>query len=304
VNPSYSDSFTVGTPAVQVVISKPYPKYFGGVFGGGTVTVTTTAVAHMVATDDGCIFQLDPASSANMQGMNFNGPSCGIMVNGTANLTNATMNAQSIGYAGSPPSTTGAVFSGATPAPALPATDPCPDIAGCNYLANHTPSTSQCTSGSYSGQVVTLQPGCYGTMNLSKATVTLAPGLYTINGSWNVNQATLTGTGVTLYGTSSGCVNFNKATVALTPPTTGDTANMLIYQSPATSSSGCTANFNSASAVSGVIYYPSIDSVNFNGFLGNYTVLITGGVNFNGSTETAPSPPAGGPPITMARLAE
>ncbi len=303
VNTNYSDSFTGSSNAVQVVVSKAYPKYFGGVLGGsGTVTVATTAVARVAGTGPECVYQLSPTGTPNFNGMTFNGATCGIIMNGTANFNGAHIDAAYIGYAGGTPNDNGATFTEATPARALPVIDPCPHISGCNYLANNAPSASPCPAFNGNGYNGFLNPGCFGNLNLNGAHVTFNPGLYVINGSTNFNGAVLRGTGVTFYVTSSGFFNFNGANINLQPPTTGPLAGVLIYQIPGNTSN---PNFNGATSavVSGLLYFPSVN-VNFNGSLGAYTVLVVSDVNFNGSNQTFPSPPPNGSMVQQATLAE
>lgn len=306
VDPSYSDTYTGTNQAVKVTISKSYPKFFSGVIGGtGTVPVTVTAVARLGGTADECLYQLDPSKNPNFNGMTYNGPKCGIILNGSANFNGANVDAKWIGYAaGRTPNENGATFVHATPQPSLPATDPCPNIPGCNYLTNNPPSTSSCAfHPNYNGATVTLVPGCYDTPNFNGANVTFESGTYVFTGHPNFNGSTLSGSGVTLYFASGSCGNFNGVNLSLTPPASGDTKGVLIYA--ATGTSACNPNFNGSAGtgVSGLVYYPSYH-VNFNGSLNAYTVLVVGNVNFNGSTQNFPDPPANGSLVETPTLAE
>lgn len=309
VNTNYSDQYTGSSPAVQVVISKPYPKFFAGVLGGGSnVQISTTAVARMSANVNVCLYQLDPSQNPNFNGMTFNGHKCGIILNGSANFNGANIDAQYIGYSsGRTPNENGATFPQATPAPSMPAKDPCMNIPGCAYLTNNPPSTSSCISHpNYNGMTVTLVPGCYDSPNFNGANVTFqtgTPPLFVFTGHPNFNGSTLTGNGVTLYFAAGSCGNFNGANLSLTPPAAGDTAGVQIYSTPG--ASGCGPNFNGATGtgVSGLVYYPSYH-VNFNGSFNSYAVLVVGNVNFNGSTQNFPIPPANGTLAQLPTLAE
>lgn len=307
VNDNYSDQYTGTSSAVQVVISKGYPKFFGGVLSNSNnVEISTTAVARMSANVNECLYQLDASQNPNFNGMTFNGPQCGIIVNGSANFNGASIDAKFIGYAdGKTPNINGATFTEATPAPSMPAKDPCMNIPGCAYLTNNPPSTSSCSKVHYNGGSVTLVPGCYDSPVFNGTTVTFqtgAPPLYVFTGHANFNGATLIGNGVTLYFDSSSCGNFNGVNLSLTPPTSGDTQGVLIYQA---SGGNCNPNFNGSSGtgISGLVYYPS-GHVNFNGSLNAYTVLVVGNVNFNGSTQNFPVPPDNGTLAQMPTLAE
>jgi len=306
VNTNYSDTFTGSSPAVKVVISKSYQTFFGGVINGGAaVPVSASAVARMSGNENACLYQLDPNGFPNFNSMTYNSPQCGIVMNGTANFNGAHIDASSIGYqAGKTPGETGATFTEATPAPSLPARDPCQNIPGCKFLTNNPPATSPCSQHPrFNGQTIMLLPGCFNAPNFNAANITFSPGLYVFTGTPNVNGATLTGTGVTFYFTSSACANFNGANLRITPPTSGNLTGISIYASPG--ANGCTPNFNGSSStqLSGLVYYPSY-SVNFNGSIGGYAVLVVNDVNFNGSTQNFPIPPANGTLIQVATLAE
>ena len=302
VDTAYTSSYTGSSPAVQVTITKNYPKFFEGVLGGGTVPVTVTSVARQANTNINCLYQLKTSGLPNFNGMNFDGPNCGIIVNGTPNFNGATIDAAAIDYAGGAPNDNGTDFVAATPRPSLPAIDPCPNIPGCSYLTEDPPSQSGCVNFSGNGYNGYLSPGCYSGMNLNGAHVTFNPGVYVITGLANWNGATVNGTGVTFYVANGGSFNFNGANLNLTPPTCGDTANVLFYQ-PASNTNG--PNFNGAAStkLGGVIYFPGAD-VNYNGSLSVYTVLVVGDVNFNGSHQNFPDPPQNGSYIEQSTLAE
>jgi hypothetical protein len=111
----------------------------------------------------------------------------------------------------------------------------------------------------------TLQPGYYpNNINLnSGVSITLAPGVYYMNASINVDSgATITGSGVTLYfanGTLQ--MNSNSTVVQLTAPATstnGSNANMLIWES-ATNSTGMPIDTSSSSYFTGTIYLPDAE---------------------------------------------
>ena len=308
-NPPASGAYTSDSCAVQVSITKQkMPVFFTRLYGKtNNVAETTTATATLMsntADNNPCIFLLSTNTSTNFNGAHVSAPSCGIEMNGTANFNGSNIAAQRIGYAGSTPNTNGATFSQASPSAMLPIADPCPEIAGCAYLANHTPSATNCTSFNGNGFHGTIQPGCYSNLNLNGAVVTMAPGTYIFDGSTNFNGATVTGNGVTMYVTMSGTPpNFNGSGSTLSAPTTGNSAGVLYYQDPGCNQSS--PNFNGSSlTVSGLIYAPT-SSVNFNGSNGGYVVLVFGSGNFNGSTAQVYGGPAtGGSLIKSAVLVQ
>jgi hypothetical protein len=73
---------------------------------------------------------------------------------------------------------------------------------------------------------------------MNNGNLTLQPGIYLINGGgFQINNGTLTGTGVMIYngagGTNAaGALNFGNsaATITLSPPTTGTYAGVTLYQ--------------------------------------------------------------------------
>ncbi len=301
--PPAAGAFAGSSSAVEVVITTVRNSFFEQVFNLNNLTVSTRAVAKLNAnTNANCLYLLNPNGTENFNGMTFNGPSCGIGMDGSANFNGANINAASVTYSSTAPNENGATFSGGSPAKGLPALDPCEHIAGCAYLAANPPSTTPCMMAMENGKTATLSPGCYMNMNLNGAHITLSPGVYVINGSMNTNGATITGNGVTFYVTSRGSLNFNGANINLSPPTTGNTMGVLFYQNPANTSD---PNFNGATnaTLSGLLYFPT-SNVNYNGSSGNYTVLVFGGVNFNGSTQTFPGAPANNSLIQEPVLAE
>jgi hypothetical protein len=118
----------------------------------------------------------------------------------------------------------------------------------------------------------------------SNVSVNLAPGLYYMNGSINVDSgSTLTCTGctggangVTLYFVNGSLqMNSNSTTIQLTAPTVstnGSNANMLIWES-SSNSSGMTIDTSSSSYFTGTIYMPD----------GTLTLNSGSGVTINAS---------------------
>jgi Flp pilus assembly protein TadG len=131
------------------------------------------------------------------------------------------------------------------------------------------PANSTTASNTTPNNGATLQPGYYPNgVNLnSGVSVNLAPGVYYMNGSINVNSgATLTCTGctggvngVTLYFASGTLqMNSNSTVVQLVAPTVstnGNNANMLIWES-ASNSTGMPIDTSSSSYLTGTIYLP------------------------------------------------
>lgn len=306
VNPPSTGYFANNVCAVNVTIATTnVATFFARAFGYPTgVTETTQATAVVTNAGNGCIYLLSPTVSSNFNGGHLTATKCGALINDTANFNGSTIDALSIGYAGAAPNTNGATFPLGQPQPMMPVADPCPEITGCNYLANNPQSTANCSDFHGNGYHGALIAGCYNNLNLNGATVTMS-GLYTFNGSENFNGANITGNGVTMYVTANASPpNFNGTSQAtMTAMTTGNTAGVLYYQVPSNSGS---PNFNGSSVnYSGLIYAPTPTSINFNGASGGYLVLVFGAANFNGSvSQDFATPPPSQSYVKQAVVAE
>jgi Flp pilus assembly protein TadG len=272
--------------AVAVTVKVPQSTtWFLKLFGYSSMPVSTSAVALMTNNNKGCIFMLSPSQNTNFNGASVTAPTCNIQINGTANFHGSTVDAAMIGEANYAGSNNGGTFTGGAPAAMLPVADPCPEIPGCAAITNNPPTTSPCldTASPASGGVVTLHPGCYNNLNLNMATVAMLPGTYVFEGGPNFNQASVTATGVTIYVPAGATPpNFNKVgALNLSAPTTGSYAGVSYYQVAANSGD---INFNGSSTNIGGLLYAPAASLNYNGSLGQYTVVVAAYGNFNGST--------------------
>jgi len=302
-NPPQSGPFAgngcaIGVQVTSTHVVSSFARLFGYPSG---MTESTQAVAMVRANNSGCVYLLSPTQVSDISNAHIEAPHCGIVINATANMSNSTIDVASIAYSGSTPNISGASFLEATPAPSLPAADPCPEISGCAYLKNNPPSTSGCGAGGTFSNT-TLGPGCYQSLTLT-GTDTLGAGLYVINGQFHLNNATVSGSGVTIYMTANvHDTNFSNAKLNISPPTSGNTSGVLLYRNPAQGSaldfSSCTCNF------SGLLYFPTTQ-VNYSNAGGNYTVLIFGNANFStSSTLDFGTPPVGQTLVTQAVLAQ
>jgi hypothetical protein len=292
-SPPASGLFAGNPCAITVQISTTNnAAFFARLFGFPNMPETTQATAQATTSGAGCIYLLSTVSQSNTNGAGLTAPNCAVLINDTTNFHGSTVTSPMIGYAGAAPNENGATFTTATPAPMLPVEDPCPEIAGCYYLANNPPSFS---CGSYTGSSGTtptlVPPGCYNSLTLNGANVTLH-GIYVLNGSSNFNMSTITGTDVTIYVTAGATPpNFNKANISISAPSSGNYDGVLYYQVPANLNS---PNFNSVNAsYSGLIYAPTSTMVNYNNNAASYTLLVLGSANFNGSTSFDFNAPGG-----------
>jgi hypothetical protein len=308
-NPPTTGPYANNSCAVQVQITNKHTQTFlSRIFGWNSgMTETTQATAEVVpARSPAPGLFIMGTGTQNFSDAQVSAP-YGIAINGSANFNDASVTAPNIGYAGGTPSETGAKFGSAKPSKMLPVADPCPEIAGCAYLANNPPSTTNCQT--YTGSRGTVPAGCYNNLNLSNANVTLS-GTYVLNGTSNFNGANITGDGVTIYVTPNGTPpDFNGAMISLAAPSSGDTIGVLYYQVPSNTGN---ANFNGGCMpnISGLIYSPGSTGLKVNGSGsggpsgGGYVPVVTGGLDTTGNPSTFGPPPSGGSLFRQAVLVQ
>jgi hypothetical protein len=324
---------------VEAIVTVVQPTYFMQIFGVNNEPVTARAVATNVygGTNTTCLYTLGPPTSAII-GIDAGGnaqiraPKCGIGDNGNLDTTgnSYTIQANTISVAGqclgshcgSPdtqcmaypggvcPQTslnsapgTSDPFTGMVP-PAQPAASAsCPDAA-CNYV-------------SADNSTVTIQPGTYSSITIGKnSNITMAPGIYYINGTTAPNAGlnfngggTLTDAanpGVMIYFTNGSTINKavgggNNADLNLYPMTTDENttyAGILFYQDPADTATPYFGGDNN-STYNGTIYMPTASltfygngTETFNGTIVAYSIATQGSpiVNLNQSAPGVPVP--------------
>jgi hypothetical protein len=264
------------TSMAEVVLTEPQNTFFGAVLGIRTVNLMARAEAgdSWINTPGGgsnCIWT--GSITINGSNGNFNLTSCGIYDNGdlTTNSGDSVTATDFLYYGSWSPNNCNSsctwTLGDSETQPAHTTTAQPDPLAG--LTAPSQPAASSTASNTTPTSGTTLQPGYYSSgINLnSNVTVNLAPGLYYMNGSINVNSgATLKctgctgGLGVTLYFVNGSLQPNSGSTVTLTAPSTGsttngDVANMLIWQS-STNSSGMDLDAGSSSYFNGIIYLP------------------------------------------------
>jgi hypothetical protein len=308
-SPPLTGPYANNACAISVQITTNHvATFFSQLFGYPQGMSESTSATATISSNGGgaCIYLLSSSSWSSFNGATVNSPGCAIAINYSADFDGGTIAAPAIGYVSPAPNYGGTTFTMASPAPMLPVADPCPKIPGCAGLAASPPPTTNCSGYNSNGGNATIQPGCYSYLNLDPpGTITMAPGTYVINGSFNDNGVTLVGSGVTIYVTANGNgPNFdNGAPVTLSPPTSGNYSGVLYYQVPSNTSG---INFNGPNVnMSGLIYAPGSTSANFNSNSGSYAVLVFGSMNFNNnSAYDFASPPPGQSLVKTAVLAE
>jgi|SRR5579884_153503 len=322
--PPNTDAYSGNAQAVEVDITAYHPTFFESVFDINNVPVSTKAVAVLTtAASPNCMYVLSGSANFNagQNGGTLSAPNCGLVFNGGANFNNATVNAKAISCAAT---CSNGTFSGAQPKTTAPASDPCPQMSNCAYLAAHPPTTCSTNLTAGNNQNIIVPSGCYNNLDLHKAnSVTFDCGLYVISGSLNAsasgNNSVITinqqsGCGVTFYVTGSGSVNMRNANINLAAPTSGDYTqysageqNILFYQDSADSNPLVlqSASCQTCSAqLSGMIYAPTAN-LNYNQGASANTgtiMIVAGSLNYNGTTTSlfgVPTGPGGSPSIAV-----
>jgi hypothetical protein len=286
-NPPASGPYSGNTNAVEVIIAKKQPLWFGGIFGNTAQWVRVRAVSTLNTTGSYCIYALN--GNINLFGGGQGGitaPSCGLVTNQNLDITGmATVDAALIGYVGTPPS--GGSYTLAQPKKSLPVTDPCPTIPGCAYLTDltlHHPELLHTGCMTFPGPNP-LPPGEY-CVQLT-GTLHLAPGLFVLD--QGIASSNVSGTGVTIYnGGSAGYTLNGNLDIVVSAPTTGPTAGMVWYQPP--TNTGAIVKNGSSGTVdfAGGFYAPS-SNMTFNGHLPTISLLVVNSLTMNGGGIDVPS---------------
>lgn len=292
-NPPASGPYTGNNCAVEAVITNTQTQtFFSRLFGQANGMAETTA-AVAVSSDSAplCALQLGAGGTPTFHGNKISASGCSLAMNGSPTFHGGTIDFSSIGYAGSSITETGTKWVEASPAPMLPMADPCQEIAGCRYLADNPPSTSNCSA--FSGTNPT--PGCYSSFNVTGGA--MAPGLYVLTGTSSFGA--VTGSGVTIYVAAGASTldmsgikgNITACTTSCGTGTYAAIPNVLYYQVPSNTNSLTWSG--PQSVYSGLIYAPGADlTINGNGGSG-YSLFIFNDWTINGTgsgmTFTPPS---------------
>lgn len=266
-------------------VSERLPQLFSAVTGNYNANLTARSiVGYVPATAGGCIYVLNPtAVSMTMNGNTFLDTGCGVYVDSN-NAAAITMvgNSSITATGGSKVNVVGNVSIGSnssitptavTGAPTF--TDP---LAGLDAPSDGTCQTPPSPSNNDN---VTISAGTYcGDLNVTgHAKLTLNPGLYIIKGNTSTGglsvggQATINGSGVTIY-IETGTISFaGGASSNLTAPTSGNWQGILIFQARG-DTTGASLAGGASQLTSGVIYIPSA-GLTFNGGSSNNSQAAT-----------------------------
>jgi hypothetical protein len=250
---------------VVVRVSEDIPQLFSALLGFPKATVTARATTGTrESSAGGCVITLDPTAdnSLSISGSAALTSGCGVFVNsnsGSAINTNGcgritttgTAKTQIVGNCNgcgniSPAAQTGVATM----------TDPFADLAppsssGCADTANPV------NLGSHDKR--TIDPGvyCSGLIAGSQSELKLNPGVYVVKNGVSIGaQASMSGTGVTIYIQSGGVTMTGGATVSLTAPTSGSWQGILFYQDRADTTDSTLVG-GTGQLMNGVLYFPN-----------------------------------------------
>jgi hypothetical protein len=310
------------TSYVEVIVTEIQPTFFMKIFGVTSKPVTARAVATNVSggTNANCLYTLGKPTAAiigiNVQGKaHLVAPDCGIADNGNLDTTGNAYTVQSktisvsgacVGNDCASPNVICTAFpnnqcpplggvpasedplKGIVPPPQPPASSSCPNLA-CNYQSS-------------ANQIATIQPGTYSSILIGKnSTITMAPGIYYINGSGGLGfdgGGTLTtagygvagSDGVMIYFTGDATLNkvnggANLPDIRLDPLSAAQSTTyqgMLFYQDPNDTATPWFGGDNN-STFNGTLYFPTQTltyygntNQTYNGTVITYSIAING----------------------------
>ena len=263
--PPKTGNFIGKTSYVETVAVYNQPRLFSAIFGAGTMSVSSRAVARVLVTSSPVIIALNSSVSGALtfNGGFINASGSTIQVdssNSSAVLSSSgsgKITAQKVDIVGNysiPGWASVSTFFSTTPATSQPSVaDPLASLP--------VPSTSGMTNQSAPPAygTFTINPGLFnGGLHLTGgATVTMNPGIYYMkSGSFIVdNGVTVTGAGVMIYvDNGGGQISFQGGgRVTLTPPLTGTYAGIAMYQDRTPTQPISIAN-GSQISITGTIY--------------------------------------------------
>jgi Flp pilus assembly protein TadG len=279
---------------VTVRVSESIPQLFSSVLGVVNASITARSTAgYFPASIGGCIYVLNPTSQAMQMNGNIQFTTgCGINIDSTSpsalNLVGGAkltaVNNSKIKIVGGYAVGTNATV---TPTPvtgATPFKDPLGDVP--------PPPIGSCTSFGVTprnNENVTIDPGVYcGAISVTgHAILNLNPGLYIITtGGLSVGgQATLYGTGVTIYLKTSSVSLAGGATTNVSGPTRGPWQGVLFYQDRSDTTSASLVG-GSAQILNGVLYFPTthMDYTGGNNTTSQSVTIVADTLNITGNS--------------------
>lgn len=320
---------------VEAIVQKTDHRYFLGLVGASTATVSARAVAWTGAPSTSCFDVLSPSASPAVQltgSYNVGIPGCGMMVDSSADpamsvtgKSNASyLDAKYVGVVGS---VSGTVRNGATPVSGVvPVNDPlagilpvytCTATSCTETLPNGDTSagpacvTAPTAAGSTWGPASSDGAVCYNNTSIP-GNITLNPGTYIFTGNVSLggNKGITANAGITFYFTTGSLTMIGTPNIVITAPSAatnpGDPFAGIAYVQAPGDTSIFYVNGDSSGLFDGIIYAPDAEMQ----IQGNTTIdlpeLIVGTFNDTGNatiniTQTLP---AGSNPIKSVVLVE
>jgi hypothetical protein len=278
-----------GGGSVEVVLTDKAERFFTALFIASDPVIVTRATASYTNASKACILALSPTASkaANFSGnSNLQLTGCSVMSNSNAadafNIQGSALLRTTCAIAVGGAHTTSGLTQTECSAPLTnqpAAADPYADVVA------PTP-TGACKASSAKNETISQGRYCNGLA--LKGDIVMEPGVYYIEGSsgFDVNaQATVTGTGVTIYITGGNAKINGGATVTLQAQTSGPQAGILFFGDRATSGPN-KFNGNASSKMTGAIYFAG-GEVDYQGDfsgLNGCTQVIGNTVEWTGNT--------------------
>ena len=279
-SPPSTGPYSGNPTAVEVLLQKKQPAFFAAILGTNFQWVAVRAVAVQNSAGRECIYALTgDITMKGGGGGGINAPNCGIITDYNLNVTGqAFVDATYVGYVGNGPS--GGSYPQAPPHKAVPASDPCPTIPSCAYLAANPPPISTCAQ--QHPLPSPLPPGEYcETLDLSGG-AQLVGGMYILDqGLTASGNGTVSGTNVTIYNRGGVTVINGNISFDITAPATGPMAGMVYYQPPDDSASVTVNGKSGNEDFHGAMYLPSA-TLTLNGNVPNLSLLVVGSLQMNG----------------------
>lgn len=310
--PPLAGAYQGRADALEVVVTRPAPRFFGGLFMKGPMTVAARAVAARQANPNGngCILSLN---QSDPMAVLLNGTpvvdlaGCSVWVNsnnGAALSLNggAIINASQANVVGNVSQSNNTQLNAPLNTGVSVQPDPYANVAlqsfsGCDSTnATVNSGVTQTFAPKAAGGTYVF---CNGLTVNGGAIVTFKPGVYVIDGGWLLfnGQTKITGAGVTFVltnhtGTNIATTTINGgADINLSAPSDGPYAGMLFYQDRRAALGGTeTLNGGSKQILGGALYFPR-HTLLFNGgtdvTTGGCTQILADKVTFNGNARLA-----------------
>ena len=315
-----ADTIEVNTPpttgsnindrSVEVIITTLADRFFSGIISDEPVSFTVRAVATYEEDGTACVLALDTTAPAAVTitgsaAVDFAG--CTVMSNSIAENSvytggSGSLTAPCVRAVGGIEDNVGINLTACDEvreyAPYVQ--DPYGDIdepeetGACKHVPNHNPQDS-----------ITLDPGRYCAGMTLKGTVTLNPGIYILEGDFNINStASVHGDDVMFFIADNSDVSWNgSAYIDLSASTTGEYAGILLFGERSNTSGDIKFNGTADSALVGALYFPSqaVEILGDFGGSNGCTQVVSATITFSGNTDfSADCTAAGLGDITLA----